>query len=42
VEEAVRRNRALALGVNTHAGHLTHRAVAEAHGLPYTPLEEVL
>lgn len=41
VENAIRRDPALAKGVNTHAGHLTHRAVAEAHGLPYTPLHEL-
>ena len=40
VEEAVRRDPALARGVNTYRGRLTHRAVAEAHGLPYTPLAE--
>jgi len=32
---------ALAKGVNTLAGNLTYRAVAEAHGMPYTPLEDV-
>ena len=26
---------------DTLAGNLTYRAVAEAHGLPYTPLEDV-
>jgi alanine dehydrogenase len=31
---------ALAKGVNTLAGKLTYEAVAEAHGLPYTRLEE--
>ena len=31
---------ALAKGVNTLAGKLTYLAVAEAHGLPYTPLED--
>ncbi|EKP93855.1 alanine dehydrogenase [Thermaerobacter subterraneus] len=40
VEEAVRRDPALARGVNTYRGHLTYRAVAEAHQLPYTPLAE--
>jgi alanine dehydrogenase len=35
-------DKALALGVNTVDGQLTHRAVAEAHGLPYTPLSDVL
>ncbi len=33
---------ALAHGLNTAEGHLTHPAVAAAHGLPYTPLEKVL
>jgi alanine dehydrogenase len=33
---------ALAHGVNTAEGHLTHPAVAEAHELPYTPLEKLL
>jgi alanine dehydrogenase len=32
---------ALARGVNTLAGNLTYRAVAEAHGMPYTPLEDI-
>jgi len=32
---------ALAKGVNTLAGNLTYRAVAEAHGMPYTPLEDI-
>jgi alanine dehydrogenase len=40
--EAVARDRALARGVNTLEGHLTYEAVAEAHGLEYTPLEDVL
>lgn len=33
---------ALARGVNTAEGQLTHPAVAEAHGLPYAPLEKLL
>jgi alanine dehydrogenase len=33
---------ALAAGLSTHAGHLTSAPVAEAHGLPYTPIAEVL
>ncbi|MBO2521073.1 MAG: alanine dehydrogenase [Firmicutes bacterium] len=40
--EAARRNPALAHGVNVWRGHVVHRAVAEAHSLPYTPLDEVL
>jgi alanine dehydrogenase len=40
--EAVARDRALARGVNVLDGKLTYEAVAEAHGLDYTPLEDVL
>src|SRR5688500_18715441 len=40
--EAVARDRALARGVNVLEGRLTYEAVAEAHGLEYTPLEDVL
>jgi alanine dehydrogenase len=40
--EAVARDRALARGVNVLDGKLTYEAVAEAHGLEYTPLEDVL
>jgi alanine dehydrogenase len=29
-------------GVNVAGGHVTHAAVAEAVGLPFTPIEEVL
>jgi alanine dehydrogenase len=42
VVAAVKRDRALALGVNTYGGHCTYRAVAEALDLPYAPLEKVL
>ena len=42
VLEAIRRDRALALGVNTIHGLCTYKAVAEAHDLPYTPLEMAL
>ncbi len=41
-EEAVSQNKALARGVNTYKGHVTHHAVAEAFGLTYTPLEKLL
>jgi alanine dehydrogenase len=34
---ALKEDPALALGLNTHEGHLTSRPVAEAHGLDYTP-----
>src|SRR5690349_721757 len=40
--EALRADKALALGLNTHAGQLTCEPVAEAHGLPYTPISEIL
>src|SRR5271154_3985210 len=40
--DALRADHPLALGLNTHAGLLTCEPVAEAHGLPYTPLAEVL
>jgi alanine dehydrogenase len=42
VREAVARDRALARGVNVLEGKLTYEAVAEAHGLDYAPLEQVL
>jgi alanine dehydrogenase len=32
----------LAKGVNVHAGRVTYEAVAQAHGLDYTPLEAAL
>jgi len=34
--DAVRNNRALQLGLNTHNGSLTYPAVAKAFGIPYT------
>jgi alanine dehydrogenase len=40
--EAVGRDPALARGVNTVDGKLTYQAVAEAHGIEYQPLEDVL
>jgi alanine dehydrogenase len=40
--EAVKRDRALALGVNTYNGFCTYKAVAEAHDFEYTPLEKAL
>jgi alanine dehydrogenase len=39
--EAVQRDRSLARGVNVLDGKLTYEAVAEAHGLDYTPLADV-
>jgi len=40
--EAVARDRSLARGVNVLHGKVTYEAVAEAHGLEYAPLEDVL
>jgi len=40
--EALRHDRALALGLNTYAGQLTFGPVAEAHGMSHVKLEEVL
>jgi alanine dehydrogenase len=39
---ALRADPALALGLNTHAGHLVNEPVAQAHELAHTPLAEVL
>jgi alanine dehydrogenase len=40
--EALRRDPALALGLNTHAGQVTYGPVGEAHGLKAISLDEVL
>jgi alanine dehydrogenase len=40
--EAVARDPALARGVNVVEGKVTYEAVADAHGLDYRPLEDVL
>ncbi len=40
--EAVARDAALARGVNVVEGAVTYEAVADAHGLDYRPLEDVL
>lgn len=37
-ERAIRDNDALKLGVNAHAGAITHPAVAEAVGMPFAPI----
>jgi alanine dehydrogenase len=42
LREAVARDAALARGVNVLDGTITYEAVAEAHGLDYQPLEDVL
>jgi alanine dehydrogenase len=40
VVDAIRRDLSLARGVNVLAGRVTYEAVAEAHGLEYTPLDD--
>jgi alanine dehydrogenase len=42
LREAIARDRALARGVNVIDGKITYEAVAEAHGLDFTPLDDVL
>ncbi|MFI6597102.1 alanine dehydrogenase [Nonomuraea sp. NPDC050536] len=40
--QALRLDHSLALGLNTHESHVTNRAVAEAHGLDWLPIAEVI
>jgi alanine dehydrogenase len=40
--DALRADKSLAPGLNTYAGVVTCEPVAEAHGLPYKPIAEVL
>jgi alanine dehydrogenase len=40
--EALKQDHPLALGLNTHAGHVTYGPVADAHGLDQLKLDEVL
>ena len=42
VRDAIARSRPLGRGVNVFEGKLTYEAVAQAHGLDYSPLDEVL
>src|SRR5262245_10779653 len=42
LEDAVRADPAVAFGVNVIAGEITNSGVAEAHGLPSTPLSSVV
>lgn len=42
VRRALEEDPALAKGVNIYRGHVTYPAVAEALGLPYTPLSEAI
>ena len=39
--QASRNDRAIARGVNAHAGHITHQAVASAVNLKFRPLTEL-
>lgn len=41
-EKAIHDNDSLRLGVNTYRGKVTYKAVAEAVGTPYAPLQELL
>ena len=41
-KKALQDDQALAKGLSTHAGNLTEEHVAEAHGMPYVPLADVL
>jgi alanine dehydrogenase len=40
--QALARDKALAKGLNTYAGKITHEGVANAFNLPWTPVEEVI
>jgi alanine dehydrogenase len=40
-KRAATENKALAAGANIALGHVTHNAVAEAHALPWTPIDRV-
>jgi alanine dehydrogenase len=42
VRDAIARDPGLRGGVNVVAGHVTHPAVAEGVGMPFTPVEELL
>ncbi len=42
LEKAVKKDKALAKGINTYSGFLTCEGVAKAHGMKYTPLEQAL
>jgi alanine dehydrogenase len=39
---AITANPELRRGVNVLGGHVTYEAVAEAHGMEYTPLDDAL
>jgi alanine dehydrogenase len=39
---ALREDPALAKGVNVYEGRVTYEPVAQAHGLPFTPLSDLV
>jgi alanine dehydrogenase len=41
LSRAIQHDRALSLGINTHAWHVTYGPVAQAHGLAHTPIAEL-
>jgi alanine dehydrogenase len=41
-KDALRADASLALGLNTHDGHITNGPVGEAHGLPSVTVDSVL
>jgi alanine dehydrogenase len=42
LEDAVRAHADLAPGVNVYAGSITNAGVAEAHGLPFVPVHDLV
>jgi alanine dehydrogenase len=42
LDDAIRRDAALALGVNAYGGHVTNAAVAQAHGLSFTSIASLV
>lgn len=42
LEKAISKSRAIATGINTYAGKVTCEAVADAHGMEYTPIKELI
>lgn len=41
-EQAAKQNQSLAKGINTINGHITNKAIADAHGLRYQSLDSIL
>jgi alanine dehydrogenase len=42
LEDAMRADPALVLGVNTYGGHVTNAGVAQAHGMPHVSVDELV